>query len=135
MLTAFKNMAATLLASAQTRLSLLGNELQVQKIVLVQMLAFLLAAMFCAGLVVLLAVGTMLSLWWEQRVWVLGASTAIFSVLVVWCCVRLKALLSPSEPMFASSLAALQDDLAQLRAVAGQKQQPAEQTHRGQGGE
>ena len=119
MIDALKNTAATLLGVVQTRLSLLGNELEAQKIMLGQLLALWLGVLFCAGLAILLLVGLVVSVWWEQRVWVLGVSVIVFFALTAWCFVRLKALLDPEEPMFGSSLAALQDDLAQLRAAAG----------------
>lgn len=118
MLSSLKNLSVTLLAIAQTRLSLLGNELQVQKILLVQMLSLLLAMMFCAGLAILFGLGLVVSIWWEQRVLVLGMVTLVFGVVAAGCYLRLQSLLSPADAVFDASLAALKDDMALLRTAA-----------------
>ena len=114
---ALKNISGTLLAIFQTRLSLLGNELQAQKILLMQLLVLLLAMLFCSGLAVLSGLGLVVSLWWEQRVLVLGVSVTVFVAVALGCYLRLQSLLNPGEALFGTSLAALQDDLTQLRAM------------------
>ena len=119
MLNALKNIAGTLLAALQTRLALLGNELQAQKLMLAQQLAFGLAMVFCLGLGVLLGLALLMAVWWEQRVLILGASTAVFFVLALWCYAALRRTLSPNEAVFGASMAALAQDLEQLRAAAG----------------
>lgn len=118
MLSSLKNLSATLLAIAQTRLSLLGNELQVQKILLVQMLGLLLAMMFCAGLTILFGLGLVVSVWWEQRVLVLGMVTVVLGVVAAGCYLRLQSLLSPAHAVFDASLEALKDDMTLLRTAA-----------------
>lgn len=126
---ALKNISRTLLAILQTRLSLLGNELQAQKILLLQLLGLLLAMLFCSGLAVLSGLGVVVAIWWEQRVLVLGVSVTVFTAVALGCYFRLQSLLNPAEALFGASLAALQDDLTQLRAMtetgknaSGQKQ-------------
>ena len=118
MLSSLKNLSATLLAIAQTRLSLLGNELEVQKILLVQMLGLLLAMMFCAGLTILFGLGLVVSVWWEQRVLVLGMVTVVLGVVAAGCYLRLQSLLSPAHAVFDASLEALKDDMTLLRTAA-----------------
>lgn len=118
MLNSLKNLSVTLLAILQTRLALLGNELQVQKILLVQLLGLLLALVFCAGLAVLLGLGLVVSVWWEHRVLVLGMSVLVFSTAALACYLRLQRLLNPVDAVFGASLAALAEDVALLRAVA-----------------
>ena len=120
MLNAIKNIAGTLLATLQTRLALLGNELQVQKLVLAQQMALGLAMVFCVGLGVLVSLALLLVMWWEQRVLILSVSTAVFFLLAWWCYAALRRTLSPNEAVFGGSLAALAQDLEQLRAAAGQ---------------
>lgn len=114
---ALKNISRTLLAILQTRLSLLGNELQAQKILLLQLLGLLLAMLFCSGLAVLSGLGVVVAIWWEQRVLVLGVSVTVFTAVALGCYFRLQSLLNPAEALFGASLAALQDDLTQLRAM------------------
>ncbi len=131
MLSSLKNLSVTLLAIAQTRLSLLGNELQAQKILLVQLLGLLLALMFCAGLAILLGLGLVVSVWWEQRVLVLGLSAVIFVALAIFCFLRLQSLLNPAEAAFDASLAALKDDMAMLRAATQSSEPLADQKQTG----
>lgn len=119
MLNVLKNIAGTLLAALQTRLALLGNELQAQKLMLAQQLWLGLAMVFCLGLSVLLALALVLALWWEQRVLVLSVSAAVFFALAWWCYAALRRMLSPDEAVFSASLAALAQDLQQLRAAVG----------------
>lgn len=114
---ALKNISRTLLAILQTRLSLLGNELQAQKILLLQLLGLLLAMLFFSGLAVLSGLGMVVAIWWEQRVLVLGVSVTVFIAVALGCYFRLQSLLNPAEALFGASLAALQDDLTQLRAM------------------
>jgi uncharacterized membrane protein YqjE len=135
MLSSLKNLSVTLLAIAQTRLGLLGNELQAQKILLVQLLGLLLALTFCAGLAILLGLGLVVSVWWEQRVLVLGLSAVIFVALALFCFLRLQSLLNPAETAFDASLAALKDDMAMLRAATQNSQPPADQKQTGSAGE
>ena len=114
---ALKNISRTLLAILQTRLSLLANELQAQKILLLQLLGLLLAMLFFSGLAVLSGLGMVVAVWWEQRVLVLGVSVTVFIAVALGCYFRLQSLLNPAEALFGASLAALQDDLTQLRAM------------------
>lgn len=122
MLSSLKNLSVTLLAMAQTRLGLLGNELQVQKILLVQLLGLLLALMLSAGLAIVLGLGLAVAVWWEQRVLVLGLSAVIFVAVALFCFLRLQRVLNPAEAAFDASLAALKDDMAMLRAATHNNQ-------------
>ena len=118
MLSTLKNIAATLLVILQTRLELIGNELQVQKLVLARQLGLALALVFCVGLSVPLAIALAVALWWDQRVLVLGISTGLAVLIALWCYALLHRTLRTTEAVFAASLSALKDDMAQLRAAA-----------------
>ena len=122
MLSALQNIAGTLLSALQTRLSLLGNELQVQKIMLTQLLGLWLGFLFCLALAILLTLGLLLSVFWEYRIVLLGLFAVLFFLLTVWCYACVLSLIHKGESMFVASLAALHDDLSQLRAVVGQKE-------------
>ena len=119
-----KNIAATLLSTAQTRLALLANEIQTQKLHALRQLAWSLALVFCLGLGVLLAVALAVTVWWEQRVLILGLFTLVFLGLAAYFFLALKRSLSEADPVFAATLAELQEDLRQLRAVTGHEQKP-----------
>lgn len=114
---ALKNIAVTLLSTLQTRLALLGNEVQLEKQLITQQLSLGLALMFCLGVGVLLAVALAVQLWWDHRVAVLGVSTALFLVLAVYFCVALRGTLTAKDELFSATLAELQEDLHQLKAA------------------
>ena len=116
---AVKNIAASLLGTLQTRLALLGNEVQIEKRLILQQLALGLALVFCLGVSLLLAVGLAVHVWWEQRVWVLAGSTALFVALAVYFYIAVRRTLSSGDDIFAASLAELQEDLRQLKAATG----------------
>jgi uncharacterized membrane protein YqjE len=119
-----KRIATTLLATAQTRLALLSNEIQVEKFALFKQLGLGLALVFCLGLAVVLAVGLAVVVWWESRVWVLGAATLLFAGLAWYFFTALRGSAHKAEPVFAGSLAELQEDLRQLQEVTGRVQKP-----------
>lgn len=116
---ALKNIAVTLLGTLQTRLALLGNEVQLEKRLIFQQLALGLALVFCLGVSLLLAVGLAVQVWWEHRVWVLAGSTALFLALAVYFYMAMRRTLNSSDDIFSASLAELQEDLRQLKAVTG----------------
>jgi len=119
-----KNIAATLLDSVQTRLALLANEIQIEKHLALQQLKLGLALLFCLGLGVLLTVALAVLLWWEQRILVLGLFAALFLVLAGYFYAALRRNNAASTPLFAVSLAELQEDLRQLREVTGDEPEP-----------
>lgn len=121
---ALKNIAATLLATVQTRLALLANEIQTQKHHALQQLGFGLALLFCLGLGVLLAVALAVLLWWEQRILVLGLFTALFLGLAGYFYAALRRSSTASAPLFAASLAELQEDIRQLKEATAHEQKP-----------
>jgi uncharacterized membrane protein YqjE len=114
---ALKNMAVTLLSVLQTRLALLGNEVQMEKRLMAQQLALGLALVFCLGLGVLLGVALAVHLWWEYRVAVLGVSTAFFVALAAYFYAALRSSLTAKDELFSATLAELQEDLRQLKAA------------------
>ena len=120
----FKDIASSLLGAAQTRLALLGNELTVQKHLVLQQVALLLALLFCLGLAVVMLVGLALVLWWESRLTVLALGSLVFVGLSAWLYARLVGLQAQAEPVFAASLTELQEDVRQLREAAGHDKQP-----------
>ena len=115
---ALRDIAATLLESGHTRLSLLGNEIEVQKRRALRELLLAQALLFCLMLGVLLGVALLTALFWEQRLLVLGALTVLFLGLAAGLFARLQRMKVEAEPVFAGSLAELQEDLRQLRAAS-----------------
>lgn len=121
---ALKNIAATLMDSVQTRLALLVNEIQVEKRQALQQLWCALALLFCLGLGLLLAVTLAVLLWWDQRILVLGLFSVLFLGLAGYFYAALRRNDAASAPLFAASLAELQEDLRQLKKATGHEPKP-----------
>ncbi len=126
---ALRDIAATLLESGQTRLSLLGNEIEVQKRRALRELLLAQALLFCLMLGVLLGVALLTALFWEQRLLVLGALTVLFLGLAAGLFARLQRMKVEAEPVFAGSLAELREDLRQLRAASQATAAPGSAGH------
>lgn len=119
LLAALKNIVATLLASGKTRLELLGNEIEEEKLRAIHLVLMAQGMVFCFGVGVLLAVALLTALFWDSRLLLLGVSAGLFLVLGGVFYGRFKNLARRSEPMFAASIAELQEDIRQLKAAAG----------------
>ena len=121
---AVRNICTTLLSTGQTRLALLGNELETEKRRALQQLGLTLALIFCLGMALLMGCGLLLVLLWEQRTAALGLLTLLFLALGVYCQFALRRAGQSAEPMFAASLAELQEDLRQLKKATSDGQDP-----------
>ncbi len=115
---ALKNIAATLLATGQTRIELLGNEIEMQKQRALHQLLLMQALMFCIGVGVVLAVVALAVQFPEHRTPLLGGVAVLFFVVGGLVYSRLRRSQAESEPLFAASLAELQEDLRQLKAAS-----------------
>lgn len=115
---ALRGTAATLIATARTRVELVGNELEIERIRLVRSLIFGISALFCFGLGILLLVGLVLVIHWESRIVVLSLFGAGFlSAGGLLYAAMLRA--NRRRQAFAATIAELEEDLRQLRAATG----------------
>lgn len=114
-----KAKAATLLALGHTRLELLGNELETGGRTALRQLMLAQALLFGAGLGIVLTVIALALLFWEQRLLVVALAAALAWALTTYCYLTLRGSTRKAEPLFAASLAELQEDLRQLRAATG----------------
>lgn len=122
--TALKNIAATLLATGQARIALLGNELAIQKQHALLQLVRIQALMFCLGVGVLLLIAAITVQFWEHRLAILSGFTVLFLGVAGVLYQKLMRSRTETEPPFAASLAELQEDLQQLKSASaghGQK--------------
>lgn len=115
---ALKNIPSTLLAMAHTRLQLLGNEILTEKHRALRELTLVLAMVVCAGLGLLLVVGLVVILLWDQRVWVLSSLIVLFLGAALVCFAKLRRSTRSIDGIFAGSLAELQEDMRQLKAAS-----------------
>lgn len=116
---AVKNIAATALTVGHTRLELLGNELEVGRITATRQLVLAQALLFCVGLAVVLTVACLALVFWDNRVMVVGLAGALVWATALYLLLAMRRTASKTEPLFAASLAELQEDLRQLRAATG----------------
>ena len=117
-------LATTLVAMVQTRLELLGNEAEAEKLRLLRMLLLAQASMFSALIAILMA-AAFLTLWlWEFRLGVLALCMALFGVCA-WLAYRaLMRMIEQPTSAFATSLSELQEDLRRLKAASGHATTP-----------
>ena len=105
--------------SGRTRRELLANEIEVEKIRAIQLLLMAQGLVFCFGVGIVLAIALLVGVFWEQRLLVLGIFSAIFFALGGFFLARFRAASRRPDKIFAASLAELQEDLHQLKAMAG----------------
>ncbi len=109
----------TLLALGQTRLELLGNEIETGRLNAMRQFMLAQALLLGAGLAVVLTVAGLALIFWEQRLLVVVVAGALSWALVAYFYIALRKSAERKEHLFASSLAELQEDLRQLKAATG----------------
>ena len=121
---ALKNAAATLLGMGRTRLELLSNEFEVEKLRLMRHLALAFAVLIFTAFGILLLVLLATLLFWQQRLLVVGLFAALFFGLAAWFYCSLKRSLGAADAPFGASLSELQKDLAALKKTTSQTGTP-----------
>jgi uncharacterized membrane protein YqjE len=106
-----KRLTSTLTSILSTRLELLANELQEERLRLTQMFLFTLFALFCFGMGLLLLTFFVVVLFWdEHRLAVLGILSAVFFALGSFAAMSLRNLAQEKSKLFSASLAELAKD-------------------------
>lgn len=112
-----RQLLSTVTSIASTRLELLANELQEERLRITQMLLFALFALFCFGVGILLLTVLIVVLFWDDhRLAALGALSAFFFALGALMAMLLRSKAQAKSRLFSSSLAELAEDRVQLRA-------------------
>lgn len=107
----------TFTSIVSTRLELLANELHEERLRLAQMLIFLLSALFCLGMGVLLLTTLFVVLFWDNhRIAVLGVMSIFFFVSGALIVMLLRSKAEAGSRLFSASLAELRKDREQLGA-------------------
>ena len=110
-----KRLLSTLTSIVSTRLELLANELQEERLHLTQMLVFALLTLLCFGIGVLLLAAFIVVLFWdEHRLAVLGMLSIIFFALSMLTAMLLRSKMEEKSKLFSVSLAELAKDREQL---------------------
>ena len=110
-----KRVAGAMFSIAQTRLELLANELEEERLHFEQTLLYSGIALLFFGLsIMLLTVFIVVAFWGSQRLLVLGSLAALFFIagLLVWNASR--NLIRKKSKLFSTSLAELSSDRNQL---------------------
>ena len=112
-----RQLLSTVTSIASTRLELLANELQEERLRLTQMLLFASFALFCFGMgILLLTVFIVVLFWDDHRLAVLGALSILFFASGTLAAMLLRSKAQAKSRLFSTSLAELAEDRAQLRA-------------------
>jgi len=112
-----RQLLSTLTSIASTRLELLANELQEERLRLTQMLRFTLFALFCFGMgILLLTTFIVVLLWDDHRLAVLSTLSILFFALGMLMAMLLRSKAQAKSRLFSASLAELTEDRAQLSA-------------------
>jgi uncharacterized membrane protein YqjE len=110
-----KRLLRTLTSIVSTRLELLANELQEERLRLTQMLVLGLFALFCAGMgILLLTVFIVVLFWDDHRLAVVGGLTVLFFVLSALTALSLRNKAQTRSKLFSASLAELARDREHL---------------------
>ena len=110
-----KRLLSTLTSIVSTRLELLANELQEERLHLTQMLVLALFTLFCFGIGVLLLTAFIVVLFWdEHRLAALGTLSVVFLALGVLTAMLLRSKMEAKSKLFSVSLAELAKDREQL---------------------
>lgn len=111
-----KRLISSLFGIFATRLELLANELQEERLRLTQMLLLALFALFCFGMALLLLTVFIVVLFWDDhRLAVLGGSCVFFSLVGAALLLRLRATGRAGSKLFSASIAELDKDRQSLR--------------------
>ena len=118
LLGSLRGLVRSALALAETRLALLSNELEEQKLRLVQGLVMAVAGLFVLGVGLVLFVGFVLLLFWEgYRLPALAALTLGFLGAGTWLLASARGRLRSEGGPFGASLAELRADRAAVEGL------------------
>lgn len=112
-----RKLSATLVSVVATRLELLGNELQEERLRVTQMLLYFFVAAICFAMAVLLLTIFIVVLFWdEHRLVVLAGLSVFFIAAGALAATALRGLAMQKPKLFSASLAELAKDQEQLGA-------------------
>lgn len=118
---ALRTLTTTLVATARARIELAGTDFELERLRLVRTALLGISALFCLGLGIVLMVGLVLALNWENRVFVLAAFGGGFLATGLALFFAMQRA-NNRRQAFAATLAELEEDLRQLRAATGHGQ-------------
>lgn len=110
-----QRLAGSLLAVAQTRLELLSNEMEEERLRILQMLLYGSVTLMLFGLSLLMLTALLVMLFWDsQRLIVLAGFTALYLLGGLLALNALRRVTAERPKLFSASLAEMADDRGQL---------------------
>lgn len=116
---AVQQKVTTVLEVLQTRLDLLGNEVEVARLTITRQLMLTQAVLFCVALGLVLTTVAFIVVFWEQRIVVAALAAGLAWAMALYAYLRLRSSAKHAAPLFNASLAELREDLRQLKAATG----------------
>lgn len=111
LLESVKRLGATIISIASTRLLLLANELQEERLRFTQMLLLAVSALFCIGVGLLLLTALIIIIFWEDhRYMVIGTLSVLFFLGGGISIMLLRGKSQEPSTLFTASLAQLSKD-------------------------
>ena len=115
LLESLKRLTGTLLAIIQTRLELLSNEWETERLRIRQMFVYGVVALFFFGLSIMLLTTFIVVLFWDSyRLQVLAGMSVLFFIAGLLVLHTLRRLSRERSKLFSTSLAELSDDRDRL---------------------
>jgi uncharacterized membrane protein YqjE len=119
LLESLKRMTSTLLAIIQTRLELLSNEIEEERLRVRQMMFYAGVALFLFAMAtMLLTVFVVVVFWDSYRLQVLGGLTVLFFAAGLYFWNALRGMANARPKLFSASLAELSDDIDRLTPLS-----------------
>jgi uncharacterized membrane protein YqjE len=110
-----KRIANTLLAVVQTRLDLLSNEIEEERLRIGKMFLYGSVALLFFGLSIMLLTVFIVVLFWDtHRLFVLGSMAVLFFSAGLWIWETLRRMVQGKSKLFSVSIAELADDRNRL---------------------
>jgi len=126
LLSFIKNMATLLLTSGKTRLELLGNEIEEEKLRIIHLFLLAQGLTFCFGAFTFFVAAFFTVLFWDNRGLVFGIFALAFLVGGLALLSSFKRVTRRPNHIFEDSLAALGEDIRQLKEAIGHDSQKTE---------
>jgi uncharacterized membrane protein YqjE len=115
LLVSIKRLLSTLVSVASTRLQLLANELEEERLHWERMLLCFLATLFCFGMALMLLTVLVVALFWDtHRLAVLGGAGGLFLLAGILLTSVLLRMKQRKSTLFSVSLAEMAKDSAEL---------------------
>lgn len=125
LLGSLRRLLGDLVAVGHTRLALLANEIEEEKIRFSSVLAngFLALASLVVGAVLLVLFFVLL--FWEHRLFIVGGAALLFVAMALMFAGRSRSGLGKGSTLFKTSLAELEADVNSLKGMGGQDEPPS----------